>query len=392
MKLTDDEIKRYDRHLKLSGFGLEKQLQLKEARILIVGAGGLGCPIALYLAASGVGNITIVDDDKIELSNLQRQIAFSVNQIGQFKATALAQKISSLNPLVKVNDVVVRIEASNVEKIISGYDLIIDGTDNFATRFLIADACYLAKIPYLHASVYQYQGQVFLSVPGKTACFRCLFKQAPQTSALPACGEAGILGVVVGPIGLMAATEAVKYLTGLGDSIAGKVLIYNILQQELKKFNLEQDNECVLCSKKATIKEIDKNNGNDRASCEQNNVQERLQANEYIISIDRANELIKQNTAKNNMYLLDVREGYEYEQGHLDNAIFLPLSLLQSMPIDVLGQELKSKLNLADDGEQIVLCYCQRGTRSLKATKILRQSGIANTFSVEGGLEAWTTN
>ncbi len=236
--LTDEEFKRYDRHLKLVGFGLEKQLKLKQSKVLLIGAGGLGCPIGLYLAASGVGTIGIADDDTIEISNLQRQIAFSVDEIDDLKSMTLANRLRNLNPLLHVLDHSLRVDATNVEYLIKNYDLVIDGTDNFATRFLLADACFLNKITYLHASVYQYEGQISLFLPGASPCFRCLFRQPPDACALPACSEAGILGVVTGAVGLMAATEAIKYLAALGETIDGKVLLYNALKQESKRLLL----------------------------------------------------------------------------------------------------------------------------------------------------------
>ncbi len=388
--LSKEEVLRYDRHLRLHNFGADKQLKLKRAKILIVGAGGLGCPISLYLAACGVGKIAIADDDKVEFSNLQRQIAFSVNEIGQFKATALANRISQLNPLIEVSDLSIRINASNVENTIAGYDLVIDGTDNFATRFLIADACYLAKISYLHASVYQYEGQISLFIPGKTPCFRCLFRKPPSSSALPPCAEAGILGVVTGIIGSIAATEAIKYMTGLGDSIAGKILIYDVLNEQLKKFDIEWDVNCPLCGKGASISNVQKS---AQEQIEYNNCVKRLEVKEQIISITQAAALLTGDAA-GKPFLLDVREKHEYQQGHLDGASLCPLSELQSLSMDNIRAQLKSKIkSRIKQGKTgispAILCYCQRGTRSLKAVTMLRDAGIDNAFSLEGGIEAW---
>jgi adenylyltransferase/sulfurtransferase len=399
--LTDDEIKRYDRHLKLANFGLEKQKKLKQAKILIVGAGGLGCPVALYLAAAGVGKITIVDNDKIELSNLQRQIAFSVNEIGQFKAKALANRINQLNPKIEVTELSVRIDAGNVEEVVDGYDLVIDGTDNFATRFLIADACYLAKISYLHASVYQYQGQISLFVASKTPCFRCLFRKPPAQSALPPCVEAGILGAITGIIGSMAATEAIKYITGLDNSIAGKLLTYDALNEQFKKFDIEPDENCPLCGRHASIKKnssIKNSSINDvqkfaREHIDNANCEKRLEAHEQIISIDKAAELL-QGEAKKKIFLLDVREEHEYKQGHIEDANLWALSEIQALPVDLVRTKFKAKLknSISKNNNGIastILCYCQRGARSLKAVNILREAGIDNAFSLEGGLDAW---
>ena len=338
--LTDDEIRRYERHLNLPNFGLKKQEKLKQAKVLIIGAGGLGCPSALYLAAAGVGKITIVDDDKVELSNLQRQIAFSANDIGQFKAKVLAQRIAQLNPLIEVLNLTIRIDASNVEKTITSYDLVIDGTDNFATRFLIADACSLAKIAYLHASVYQYQGQISLFVPEKTPCFRCLFRSPPSISALPPCSEAGILGSVTGVIGSILATEAIKHITGLGHSLAGKILTYDVLKEQLKKFDIERDEDCPLCGKNVSINSIQKS---VHEQLDYVNCLKRLETDEQIISIIETVDLLK-NDSKKKPFLLDVREEHEYQLSHLAGANFWALSEMQSLPIDILRTQLKARL------------------------------------------------
>jgi len=387
--LTKSELERYDRHLSLSNFGIEKQQKLKAAKILIVGAGGLGCPSALYLAAAGVGKITIVDDDRVEISNLQRQIAFTVDDIGEFKAKSLALRISQLNPLVEVTDLSLRIEASNVEEIIRGFDLVIDGTDNFASRFLIADACYLARIAYLHAAVYQYRGQVSLFVPGGKSCFRCLFRQPPLASALPSCAEAGILGAATGIIGSITAIEAIKHITGLENSISGKILTYDLLNEQLKKFDIEQDEYCPLCSQDASIKNL-KNNWQMKGT--ENNCVSRLEASGQLISILKATELLS-SQSKNKPFLLDVREEHEYRQIHLSGAQLWALSELQSLGKELIRPKFKAILKNAvrigyADISGTVICYCQRGTRSLKAATILRETGIDNVFSLEGGLQA----
>ncbi len=392
VQLSASEMLRYDRHLRLAGFGAQKQLRLKQSKVLLVGAGGLGCPIGLYLAASGVGTLGIADGDNVEVSNLQRQVAFSQDEIGENKAIALAKTLSALNPLIEISNYSIRINAMNVESLIKNYHLVIDGTDNFATRFLLADACYLNNISYLHASVHQYQGQISLFVPGKTPCFRCLFRQPPTSSALPDCAEAGILGVVTGSVGLIAAVEAVKYLAEIGASTGGQVIIYDALKQELKKMKLEYDQNCPLCSGKATITEIETRDatGHDHASCA-----DRLAMQEYVITIADAAELMKAKSSSKHMLLLDVREDYEYAQGHLAGAISWPLSILQSIPDLAVKAELKSKLSRAidfnDRQAQTILCYCQRGVRSLQAVQLLHQAGLTNVFSLEGGLEGWQT-
>lgn len=377
--LTHDETKRYDRHLRLAGFGPEKQMRLKQSKVLLLGAGGLGCPIGLYLAASGVGIIGIADDDRVDIANLQRQVAFLTDDVGNPKAKVLAQRLSALNPLLQIVDHSFRIDAANVEDLITNYDLVVDGTDNFATRFLLADACFINRISYLHASVYQYEGQVSLFVPGKTPCFRCLFRQPPDASALPACNEAGILGVVTGTIGLIAVTEVIKYLTNLGDSLAGKVLLYNGLTQESKIVHIQYDENCPLCSRNATINKIETQN--DYAICRRQELSER------VTTVDEAKQWIENDKE---LYLMDVREPKEYEEGHIDNAVLVPLSALKSLAATPEQNHYLAKLPVKK--EQKILCYCRRGSRSLQAVDILHEAGFINAFSMDGGFESWINN
>lgn len=394
--LTNDELNRYDRHLKLPNFGLDKQKKLKEAKVLIVGAGGLGCPIALYLAGTGIGSISIVDNDRIDISNLQRQIAFTTDECGQLKAEILCHKINELNPLIKVNALIARVKADNVMEIIANHDLVIDGTDNFATRFLLADACYLAKTAYLHASVYQYQGQISLFEAGSSPCFRCLFRNPPSTDALPACSEAGILGSITGVIGSLVATETIKYLANIGNSLAGKILVYDFLQEKMRKIDIEVDENCPLCSKNSSIRNMQDSLFQNGANTNTNNCINRLEFSEQIISIKKASELLN-NSNGQKPFLLDVREEHEFQQGHIEGASLWPLSEIQSLPAGRIRIELKNKIEKAIKDKKTVvfpsiICYCQRGARSLKALTIMRDAGIENIFSLDGGFEAWDTS
>ncbi len=311
-------------------------------------------------------------------------------KLDSLKQKALATRISQLNPLIEAVYLPIRVISGNAENTIAGYDLVIDGTDNFATRFLLADACYLAGVSYLHASVYEYQGQVSLFVPGETPCFRCLFRKPPLSSALPPCAEAGVLGAVTGVVGSITATEAIKYITGLGNVIAGKILIYDLTDQQFKKFDIERDENCPLCSKNASVNGV-------RVSARKQETDaicvRRLEINEQIISVTQAAEMLISDT-NGKTFLLDIREEHEYQRGHLDGANLWALSEMQSLPIEVIESGLKKKLTgyKGQDNENNgyrIICYCQRGTRSLKALSILREAGIENLFSLDGGLEAW---
>jgi len=344
--LTPHELERYQRHLQLPGFGVEQQLRLKQVRVLLIGAGGLGCPIGLYLAAAGVGTLGIVDDDTVSLHNLQRQIAYQTIHIGKSKASKLAEMLKALNPEIESIAYPTRLQPDNIEALFSGYDVIIDGTDTFESRFLIADACYLLKKPLVHGAVYQFGGQV--SVFEQSPCYRCLF-QAP--SASQNCSEAGVLGVLPGTIGLIMATETLKYITGIGEPLTGQVLFYDALTQEMKKIKLLPDPQCPLCGETPNITTFDTGKEN------------------LEVSIQEAQNMLEQGAQ-----LLDVREPFEYAMGNILNAPLIPLGLLSEDTVPA-----------ADT----LIVYCRSGKRSLEATQKLRAWGHPNVFSMAGGIEAW---
>ena len=250
---TEPVWSRYQRHLQLPGFGVPGQRALLDARVLLVGAGGLGCPVGIYLAASGVGEISVVDSDRVELSNLHRQIAFSTAEIGNEKAPALVERMRQINADLHYRHHAIRLEPHNIGELVAGHDLVIDATDNFATRFLVADACWLQKTPLLQGSVYQYGSQVMLFVPERSPCYRCVFGGPPEPDALQPCSEIGVLGVIAGTTGLLMATEAIKYLAGIGETVAGSLLRYNGLKQEVTKLKLQGDKNCPLCGASRSI-------------------------------------------------------------------------------------------------------------------------------------------
>jgi adenylyltransferase/sulfurtransferase len=365
--LTPLEQAQYSRHLKLKGFGLEKQLCLKNAKVLLVGAGGLGCPAGLYLAATGVGAIGVVDFDRVERSNLQRQIAHRVEDIGQPKVESLIAAMRAINPAVTYQPHAVAVDETNVMSLIAGYDLVLDGSDNFTTRFLMADACYLAKIPLLQGAVFEYGAQLALFDPGQTACYRCVFEQPPQSNALAPCAEVGVLGVVPGTVGVMMATEAIKYLTGLGQSITGKLLIYNALNQTLKTLQLSKNPYCPLCGERPSIlapKAM-------AVACGGGAISEALKAFELLP------EAFRDRLAQG-WLVLDVREAEEFAAGHLPQADNLPLSSFNE-------ETLRARFGL----EQPILLYCQKGVRSLKALQQFRDFGYQQVYSLAGGLSVW---
>ncbi|MBM4092264.1 MAG: molybdopterin-synthase adenylyltransferase MoeB, partial [Planctomycetes bacterium] len=256
MSLTESQIERYSRHIILSEVGGKGQEKLLAGKVLLVGAGGLGCPAGLYLAAAGVGTIGLMDGDVVDLSNLQRQVAHHTPDVGKPKVESAAEKFRAINPDVTVRTYCERLTAANALAILRDYDFVIDGTDNFASKFLVADACYFAGKPYVHAGILRFNGQLMTVLPGKTACYRCVFNAPPPPGAVPSCSQAGVLGVLAGVIGTLQATEAVKFLLGKGELLTDKLLVYDGLKANFRKVTLKRNVNCPLCSKSPTITEL----------------------------------------------------------------------------------------------------------------------------------------
>ncbi|ADU21420.1 HesA/MoeB/ThiF family protein [Ruminococcus albus] len=254
MALTDEQLERYSRHITLKEIGVRGQKKLLSSRILIIGAGGLGSPAAMYLAAAGVGTIGIADSDKVELSNLQRQIIHTTEDIGKSKAASAEDTINALNPDVTVNTYEIRVNSTNILDLIKDYDFIIDGTDNFAAKFLINDACVLAKKPFSHAGILRFTGQLMTCVPDKSPCYRCIFEAPPPKDTVPTCREAGVIGAMAGIIGTMQALEAIKYITGQGELLTGFMLTFDGLKNEWRKIKLpERVKHCAVCGEHPAI-------------------------------------------------------------------------------------------------------------------------------------------
>lgn len=256
MALTEQQIERYSRHIILEKVGGTGQENLLSSKVLIVGAGGLGSPAALYLAAAGVGTIGIVDGDKVDLTNLQRQIIHHTADVGVDKIVSAENKISAINPEIEILTYNLWAQANNIRQVIEKYDFVIDGTDNFAAKFLINDACYFVKKPFSHAGILQFDGQLITVLPGETTCYRCIFNAPPPPDAVPSCSQAGVLGVLAGVIGSLQATEAIKYLLGIGDLLTNTFLTYNALTMEFRKVQLNRNPDCPLCGNNPTITEL----------------------------------------------------------------------------------------------------------------------------------------
>ena len=256
MAFTNEQLERYSRHIILKEVGVKGQKKLLNAKVLIIGAGGLGAPAALYLAAAGVGTIGIVDADEVDLSNLQRQVIHTTKDLGKAKVKSAAETMQDINPDVKVNTYRTFVDSSNIMELIQDYDLIIDGTDNFPAKFLINDACVMAKKPFSHAGIIRFQGQLMTYVPGEGPCYRCVFKNPPPKDAVPTCKQAGVIGAMGGVIGSLQAMEAIKYIIGQGDLLTGRLLTYDALKMNFRTVKLPKDCNCAVCSDHPTITKL----------------------------------------------------------------------------------------------------------------------------------------
>ena len=366
--MEQGETAQYRRHISLEGFGIEKQQQLKKSSVLVVGAGGLGCSVLQYLVAAGVGKIGIVDDDRVEISNLQRQVLFSHDDQGELKAEIAAKKLARMNPFIDLTSYPKRLDRDNCRSLLEDYDLVVDGTDNFSSRYLINDACVLFNKPLVHGSINQFEGMVSVFNFNGGPTYRCLFPQQPDPSSIPSCAEAGVLGVLPGIIGCLQALEAIKVLTGLGEPLSGKVLLYNALNQSNRTLNLKVIQEHRTITTLPTPIE----------SCtEQDQIVSHMNANQEISE----HELHQMMIADNKLQILDVREDWERQQAHIKSSIHQPLNNLLSGNIKL------SSLGL-DPNKNLVI-YCKAGVRSKLACQALEPLGFSLLFNLSNGMDGW---
>lgn len=256
MRLREDQIERYSRQIILPNVGGKGQEKLLDAKILIIGAGGLGSPAALYLASAGIGKLGIVDSDAVELNNLQRQIIHNIDNVGKPKVDSAKERLDAINSDVEVVTYKLRLSSQNIMEIIKGYDMIVDGSDNFPTRYLVNDACVLSKRPLSHGGIFRFDGQAITILPGQSACYRCLFPEPPPPGLVPSCQEAGILGAVAGVIGVIQANEVLKYVLGIGDLLTGKLLVFNALDSSFRQVKVPKDPKCPVCGKSPTVTKL----------------------------------------------------------------------------------------------------------------------------------------
>jgi molybdopterin/thiamine biosynthesis adenylyltransferase/rhodanese-related sulfurtransferase len=364
--LSDAELERYSRHLLLGEVGHAGQERLRSARVLVVGAGGLGSPAALYLAASGVGTLGIVDGDHVELSNLQRQILFGTADLAQSKALAAGRRLRALNPEISVVAHAVELRAANVAGILNQYDLVVDGTDRLGSRYLVNDACVILGKPLVSAAIHRFEGQAMTYVPGRGPCYRCLFPDA-TAAGVASCAEAGVLGVLPGVLGVIQATEAIKLILGRGELLLGRVLTYDALEMRFQEFPFARRTDCAVCgdSPRITVPMDPATAGPEEAVSLR-----RLSPRELAALLERSAR------GEAAVRLVDVREPAEYAAGHLGGAVSIPLAEVER--VDWNSPEHHSTVFL-----------CRSGTRSLRACAIASRHGLREPAHLEGGLLAW---
>jgi adenylyltransferase/sulfurtransferase len=374
-ELSTDEIRRYSRHLIIPDVGVAGQKRLKNARVLCVGAGGLGSPALMYLAAAGVGTLGVVDFDTVDESNLQRQIIHGQSDIGRSKAESASASIAEINPYVRVVIHNTSLDRENVMEIFSQYDLIVDGTDNFATRYLVNDAAVLLGKPYVWGSIFRFDGQASVFWAGPPAhgpCYRCLYPEPPPPGMVPSCAEGGVLGVLCASIGSIQVTEAIKLLTGIGEPLVGRLTVYDALEMSYRTINVRKDPQCVLCGPAATQTEL---LADYEDFCGAVSVEALAAAEGATIT---ATELRDWRDAGKDFLLVDVREPAEYEIVKVPDSVLIPKGEITS------GEALAS---LPQD-RQVVL-YCKSGVRSAEALAALKAAGFRDAVHLQGGVLAW---
>ena len=372
IEFSNDEIARYSRHLIMPEVTLEGQKRIKAASILCIGTGGLGSPIALYLAAAGIGRMGLVDGDVVDFSNLQRQILHGTKDVGRKKLNSARDRIREVNPNVQVELFDTYFTAANAHEIVANYDIVIDGTDNFPTRYLSNDVCVLQKKPNIYGSIFRFDGQCTVFAPHLGGpCYRCMFPEPPPPGMVPSCAEGGVLGVLPGIIGVMQAIEAIKLVVGIGESLMGRLVSFDALKMKFREFKLRKDPSCPICGENPTITELidyEQFCGIPQAAA--------AEAAEAPVPEITAVELKRRLDAKEKFVLVDVREQFEWDIARIPGAILIPLG------------ELPSRMSELDSADEIVL-HCKSGLRSAKALRLLQEAGFGKLSHVAGGIVAW---
>lgn len=370
---SNDEIARYSRHLIMPEVTLDGQKRIKASSVLCIGTGGLGSPIALYLAAAGVGRIGLVDFDVVDFSNLQRQILHGTDDVGRKKLNSARDRIKAVNPNVQVDLHDMLFRSENAMQVVKDYDIVIDGTDNFPTRYLSNDVCVLTKKPNIYGSIFRFDGQCTVFAPHLGGpCYRCMFPEPPPPGMVPSCAEGGVLGVLPGIIGVMQALEAIKLIIGIGDPLIGRLVSFDALKLRFKEFKIRKDPNCPICGDHPTVHELidyDQFCGIPQADAEA--------AKEMDVPTITAIDLKQKFDRHDKFVLVDVREPFEYEITHIPGSKLIPLG------------ELPARLSELDSADDIVL-QCKSGGRSAKALRILQEAGFRKLSNLEGGITAWS--
>ena len=370
VKLSKEEILRYSRHLIMPEVGMDGQLKLKQAQVLLIGAGGLGAPLGLYLAAAGVGRLGIVDFDVVDFTNLQRQITFSTKDVGRKKAEAARERLSSMNPDIQIDTFDTRLTSENALDLFKDFDIIVDGTDNFPTRYLVNDACILLGKPNVYGSIFRFEGQVTVFGAPAGPCYRCLYPEPPPPGLVPSCAEGGVLGVLPGIVGSLQAMETIKLILGVGESLAGRLLLFDALAMRFRELKVRQNPACPICGENRTInKLIDYEEfcgiRGEEAPAVTTGIPE-ITPRELKTRLDRGDDL----------FILDVREPHEYQicniHGHL-----IPLG------------DLPKRVSELDSSREIV-AHCRSGKRSADAVEFLQKAGFKKILNLKGGILAWS--
>ncbi|WP_370288702.1 adenylyltransferase/sulfurtransferase MoeZ [Nocardioides sp.] len=380
-ELTIDEVRRYSRHLIIPDVAMDGQKRLKNAKVLVIGAGGLGSPALLYLAAAGVGTLGIAEFDEVDESNLQRQVIHGQSDVGRPKADSAKDSIAEINPLVNVIVHNERLDNDNVLEIFKGYDLIVDGTDNFATRYMVNDAAYFLGIPYVWGSIYRFDGQASVFAPTLVEgapCYRCLYPEPPPPGMVPSCAEGGVLGVLCASIGSIQVNEAIKLLVGAGEPAIGKLVIYDALELEWRKLKVRKDPNCALCGDNPTVTGlIDYDTFCGAISEEAADA-----AADATISVGQLEHLLKEREeGSRDFVLVDVREPAEAEINHIPGAVLIPKG-------EFLNGNALAQLPGVDSGKQVIL-HCKSGVRSAECLAIVKGAGYDDAVHVGGGVVAW---
>jgi len=366
--LSNDEILRYSRHLIMPEVGMEGQLKLKAAKVLCIGAGGLGSPLALYLGAAGVGTLGIVDFDVVDYTNLQRQIIHTTADVGRKKLDSAAEKLKAINPFLNIRKFETRLSSENALELFREFDIIADGTDNFPTRYLVNDACVLTGKPNVYGSIFRFEGQASVFATEEGPCYRCLYPEPPPPGLVPSCAEGGVLGILPGLVGVIQATEVIKLILGAGDSLAGRLLLIDALGMKFRELKLRKNPDCPACGTHRTItKLIDYNE-----FCGIRGEEKPVEAGIPEIQVE---ELKRRLDAGDDLFVLDVREPHEYQICNI-NGHLIPLG------------DLPKRVNELDSSREIV-AHCRSGVRSGKAVAFLQQAGFKKVRNLAGGILAW---